>query len=71
MKKIALHWQIIIGLILGVLFGIVAATNQWGQFTADWITPVGTIFVNLLKLIAVPLIMASLITGVASLADIS
>ncbi len=71
MKKIALHWQIIIGLILGVLFGIVAATNQWGQFTADWITPFGTIFVNLLKLIAVPLIMASLITGVASLADIS
>lgn len=71
MKKIALHWQIIIGLILGVLFGIVAATNQWGQFTADWITPFGTIFVNLLKLIAVPLIMASLITGVASLSDIS
>ena len=71
MKKIALHWQIIIGLILGVLFGIVAATNQWGQFTADWITPFGMIFVNLLKLIAVPLIMASLITGVASLADIS
>ena len=71
MKKIALHWQIIIGLILGVLFGIVAATNQWGQFTADWIAPFGTIFVNLLKLIAVPLIMASLVTGVASLADIS
>ena len=71
MKKLALHWQIIIGLILGVLFGIVAATNQWGQFTADWITPFGTIFVNLLKLIAVPLIMASLVTGVASLADIS
>ena len=71
MKKIALHWQIIIGLILGVLFGIVAATNQWGQFTADWIAPFGTIFVNLLKLIAVPLIMASLVTGVASLSDIS
>lgn len=71
MKKIALHWQIIIGLVLGVLFGIVAAVNQWGQFTADWITPFGTVFVNLLKLIAVPLIMASLITGVASLADIS
>ena len=46
MKKIALHCQIIIGLILGVLFGIVAATNQWGQFTADWITPFGTIFVT-------------------------
>ncbi|MDX1406312.1 MAG: dicarboxylate/amino acid:cation symporter [Woeseiaceae bacterium] len=70
MKKLALHWQIIIGLILGVLFGIVAAVNQWGQFTSDWIAPFGTIFVNLLKLIAVPLVMASLISGVASLADL-
>ncbi len=71
MKKLALHWQIIIGMVLGVLFGIIAATNQWGQFTQDWIAPFGTIFVNLLKLIAVPLVMASLITGVASLSDLS
>ena len=71
MKKLALHWQIIIGLVLGVLFGIVAAINHWGQFTADWIAPFGTIFVNLLKLIAVPLVMASLVTGVASLADLT
>ncbi len=70
MKKLALHWQIIIGLILGVLFGIVAAVNQWGQFTSDWIAPFGTIFVNLLRLIAVPLVMASLISGVASLHDL-
>jgi Na+/H+-dicarboxylate symporter len=71
MKKLALHWQIIIGLVLGVLFGIVAAINHWGQFTQDWIAPFGTIFVNLLKLIAVPLVMASLVTGVASLADLT
>jgi len=71
MKKIALHWQIIIGLVLGVVFGVLAATNQWGQFTQDWIAPFGTIFVNLLKLIAVPLVLASLVTGVASLADLS
>ena len=71
MKKLALHWQIIIGLVLGVLFGIVAAINQWGQFTQDWIAPFGTIFVNLLKLIAVPLVLASLVTGVASLADLT
>jgi Na+/H+-dicarboxylate symporter len=70
MKKFALHWQIIIGLILGVLFGIVAAVNLWGQFTQDWIAPFGTIFVNLLRLIAVPLVMASLISGVASLHDL-
>jgi Na+/H+-dicarboxylate symporter len=71
MKKLALHWQIIIGMVLGVLFGIIAATNQWGQFTQDWIAPFGTIFVNLLKLIAVPLVLASLITGVASLSDLT
>jgi len=71
MKKLALHWQIIIGMVLGVLFGIIAATNQWGQFTQDWIAPFGTIFVNLLKLIAVPLILASLVTGVASLSDLN
>ncbi len=71
MKKLALHWQIIIGMVLGILFGIIAAINHWGQFTQDWIAPFGTIFVNLLKLIAVPLVLSSLVTGVASLSDLS
>jgi len=65
-----LHWQIIIGLILGVIYGMIAAANRWGAFTADWITPFGTIFINGLKLIAVPLVLGSLITGVASLSDL-
>lgn len=65
-----LHWQIIMGLILGVLFGIFASTAGLSNFTSDWITPFGTIFINLLKLIAVPLVVASLITGVASLSDL-
>ena len=69
--KLKLHWQIIIGLVTGTLFGILAAWNQWGGFTQDWIAPFGTIFVNLLKLIAVPLVFSSLVTGIASLADIS
>ncbi len=56
---------------LGIGFGVLAATNQWSAFTQDWIAPWGTIFVNLLKLIAVPLVFASLVTGVASLADVS
>ena len=43
----------------------------WIDFTNYWIKPWGTIFVNLLKLIAVPLVFASLIKGVASLSDIS
>ena len=70
MKKFALHWQIIIGLALGLLYGILAASSGWGAFTSDWIAPFGTIFINLLKLIAVPLVLASLITGVASLSDL-
>lgn len=65
-----LHWQIIIGLVLGVLFGVLAASNSWGGIVDDWISPLGTIFINALRLIAVPLVLASLIVGVASLSDI-
>ena len=68
--KLDLHWKIIIGLILGLLFGILAASQGWGGFTNDWIAPFGKIFINLLKLIAVPLVLSSLITGVASLSDL-
>ncbi len=69
--KLPLHWQIIIGLVSGTLFGILAASNQWSGFTQDWVAPFGTIFVNLLKLIAVPLVFSSLVTGIASLSEIS
>ena len=64
-----LHWQIVIGLILGLVYGIGATAVGWGQFTRDWIAPFGHIFLRALFLIAVPLVLASLITGVASLAD--
>ena len=65
-----LHWQIIIGLVLGVAYGVIAAISGWGTFVSDWIAPWGTIFISLLTLIAIPLVLASLITGVASLADL-
>lgn len=71
MKKLALHWQILIGMALGVAWGITASSFGLMEFTADWIKPFGTIFINLLKLIAVPLVLVSLINGVASLSDIS
>jgi Na+/H+-dicarboxylate symporter len=66
-----LHWQIIIGLIAGTIYGVVAAASGWVQFTSDWIAPWGTIFMNLLKLIAVPLVLGSLVTGVASLSNLA
>ena len=64
-----LHWKIIIGLVLGTIYGIASAINGWSDFTSNFISPFGTIFLNLLKLIAVPLVVSSLITGVASLSD--
>ena len=71
MKKLALHWKIIIGMILGVVYGLIANKLGLVDFTNAWIKPWGLIFVNLLKLIAVPLVFASLIKGVASLSDIA
>ena len=72
MKKLALHWQILIGMLLGLIFGFVMLQFDWGVgFVNDWIKPLGTIFVKLLKLIAIPLILASLIKGISDLKDIS
>jgi Na+/H+-dicarboxylate symporter len=72
MKKLALHWKILIGMSLGVLFGVLLSFIEGGDtFIGNYIKPFGTIFINLLKLIAVPLILASLIKGVSDLKDIS
>lgn len=72
MKKLALHWQILLGMALGVVFALIMTNFSWGaDFIEDWIKPFGTIFINALKLIAVPLILASLIKGVSDLKDIS
>jgi len=71
MKKLALHWQIMIGMVAGVLFGILFSYMGLQEFVADWIKPFGRIFISLLKLIAIPLILASLIKGISDLQDIS
>ncbi len=113
-KKLALHWQILIGMLAGVLFGILMLNIDLGkeevilskastsvvkelfttstgevvelskevvrpaikstrakEFVSNWIAPFGTIFVRLLKLIAIPLIIASLIKGIGELKDIA
>lgn len=72
MKSIALHWKILIGMALGVVSGLILSfVDGGGAFVGDYIKPFGTIFINLLKLIAIPLILASLIKGVSDLQDIS
>lgn len=89
-KKIALHWKILIGMVLGVSFSLILISTPWGKsmttimvdgadveiskaalFVKHWIKPFGNMFINALKLIAVPLILASLIKGVSDLKDIS
>ena len=72
MKKIPLHWSIMLGMILGVVVGALFTQFEAGpKFISNWIKPFGTIFINALKLIAMPLILASLIKGVSDLKDIS
>lgn len=72
MKKLALHWRILIGMLLGVLFGVLMLYISGGKlFIQNWINPFGIIFINLLKLIAIPLILASIIKGISDLKDIA
>ena len=63
MKKIPLHWKIIIGLLLGVIWAVLSSILGWSDFTVKWIKPWGDIFIRLLKLIAVPLVLFSIIKG--------
>ncbi len=69
--KLALHWKILIGMILGLVFGYLMKNMELKEIVVDWVKPFGTIFINLLKMIAVPLIVVSLIVGLSDLKDIS
>lgn len=69
--KLALHWKILIGMILGLVFGFIMKNLELKGIVVDWIKPFGTVFINLLKMIAVPLIVVSLIVGLSDLKDIS
>ena len=68
----SLHLKILIGMVAGVVFGFFMSTINGGTvLITNWIKPFGTIFINSLKLIAIPLILASLIKGISDLKDIS
>ncbi|MGW8317195.1 MAG: dicarboxylate/amino acid:cation symporter [Bacteroidales bacterium] len=71
LRKLPLWATIFIGMGLGILWGLIAVWTGWEKFTTDWISPWGRIFLNLLKLIAVPLIFVSLVKGISSLTDIT
>lgn len=71
MKKLGLHWQVIIGLVVGAIYAWFAVQNDWTEFTMNYINPFGDIFINLLKMIAVPLVLFSIMVGIVSLKDIA
>ncbi|MEQ8478508.1 dicarboxylate/amino acid:cation symporter [Fulvivirga sp.] len=71
MKNLPLHTKIIIGLVAGVIWAFLSSYLGWNEFTINWIDPFGTIFIRLLKYIAVPLVLFSIISGVSSLTDVS
>ena len=72
MKKLALHWKILLGMLFGVILGLAFTKVEGGQeMIQHWVKPFGKIFINSLKLIAIPLILAALIKGVSDLKDIS
>ncbi|WP_462254377.1 dicarboxylate/amino acid:cation symporter [Ekhidna sp.] len=71
MKKLPLHTKIVIGLVLGTIWAFLSSYLGWNEFTIDWIDPFGTIFIRLLKFIAVPLVLFSIINGISGLSDVS
>lgn len=68
MKKLSLPVQILIALVLGVIVGLMLRGNP--DIAVNYIKPFGTLFLNLIKLIIVPLVFSSLITGVGNLNDV-
>lgn len=72
MRNIALHIQILAGLFLGLLFALLSVSAGWPAiFTTHYIKPFGIIFLNSLKMVAIPLIFASLVVGVTSIKDVT
>ncbi|MFO7668928.1 MAG: dicarboxylate/amino acid:cation symporter [Bacteroidales bacterium] len=71
LKRLPLWAKIFIGMGVGILWGLISVWVGFERFTINWIEPWGTIFLKLLKLIAVPLIFVSLVKGISSLTDIT
>ncbi|MDD2436560.1 MAG: dicarboxylate/amino acid:cation symporter [Massilibacteroides sp.] len=69
-KSIPLYLQIIIGMLVGILLGLLALPLQAQSIIQDWIIPWGHLFIKLLQLIAVPLVFFSLVKGVTGLQDV-
>ncbi len=69
-KNLPLWAKIIAGMVAGIIWGLLAVIFEWTVFNQQWVKPFGTIFLNMLQMIAVPLIFVSLVKGMAGLTDI-
>ena len=69
-KKLSLAAQIFIGLFLGILAGFAFLAMGKAEWAAAYVKPFGTIFLNLIKFIVVPIVLCSIISGVISMQDI-
>ena len=65
------HVKILLGMLLGVAWGLLSSSFGWTDFTLTWIKPFGDIFLNMLKLIAVPIVFITLVDGISNLHDLS
>jgi len=71
-RRLALHWQIVIGLIAGALFGGTVNAAGWSEIasiTTTYVRPIGTLFIRLITMIAAPLVLTSLVVGASSISD--
>ncbi|MGM0922558.1 MAG: glutamate/aspartate:proton symporter GltP [Bacillota bacterium] len=66
MKKLGLAWQIFIGLILGIVLGAIFYGNPNIE---NYLQPIGDIFIRLIKMIVIPIVISSIVVGVASVGD--
>lgn len=71
MKKLSLVAKIGLGMLIGVVIGLLAIFLNANEFVLNWIKPFGNIFISMLKLIAIPLILVSLIDGISNMTDTS
>jgi len=68
--RLPMHIKILLGIGVGTLVGLLAARLGYSGVVLTWFKPLGTVFVNLLKLLAVPLVLVSLVDGVTGLRDL-
>ena len=69
-ERMSLAMQIFIGLALGIIVGLIFMFTGKAEWAENYIKPFGTIFLNLLKFIVVPIVLTSIISGVISMSDI-